>query len=215
MATTIKKQATKIASTPKVEVPKVARTTKRASIAARFVAYVEKKDEDHLIFAGFVVIIVALVIITAVRVINQPADDRTTLELPRYSRVLTSHDLGATDAYDVSVSSVGVSEANDPAFPLEQDETLLSMNFNITNRTTLKQEFIPTTQLFVRSREGTYYQMHPSVSIQDPISASSIEPGQTISGQISFAIPKRLSQPLLYIDTGWNDTTPLVYDVLR
>ena len=181
----------------------------------RVVAYLEKKDEDHLIFTGFVVIIVALVTIFAIQAFTRPTTEVVSTPIPFHSRILTSHDKGMTDGLEVSISNVTVNSAADPAFPISSEETMLIMDLSITNHSATVQEFIPVTQLYVRSREGNYYQMHASVAVQNPIPATSLEPEQTVSGQVSFAIPKRLAQPLLYIDTGWNDTTPLVYSVLQ
>ncbi len=47
------------------------------------------------------------------------------------------------------------------------------------------------------------------------IAAGKIAPGKTISGQISFGIPKSATNPLLFVDTGWGNEAPIVIDVLR
>lgn len=186
-----------------------------ATRASRLVSYLDKKDEDHLIFTGFLVIIIALVTIAAVQVTMRPTNSVVSTPIPFHTRILTSNERGNADGYEVAISNVTVNESADPAFPIESDETMLIMDFSITNHTPKQQDFTPVTQLYVRSREGNYYQMHASTKVQNPISAAVIEPEQTVSGQISFAVPKRLSEPLLYIDTGWNNTTPLVFDVLK
>ena len=42
-----------------------------------------------------------------------------------------------------------------------------------------------------------------------------LTPGKTVTGQLSFAVPKILAHPLLYIDLGWGDTAPVVIDVMK
>jgi hypothetical protein len=108
-----------------------------------------------------------------------------------------------------------MSNKYDPAFTLLEDESLLTANVTIINNTNSIQELYPSTQFFIRTKDGLYYQMHPSMHIKDPLQSGNINPGQSISGKISFVVPKSLSRPLLYIDLGWENHTPIVYDILR
>jgi len=213
MATSVTKKSVK--SKPKTTSQSPLKNENKIAKRTRVVAFLERKDEDHLIFTGFVVIIIALVTIVAIEVVTRPRMTVVTATAPLHSRILTSNEHGLADGYEVTISNVTVNNDQDQAFPLNADETMLILDMSITNHTTSTQDFVPVTQLYVRSREGNYYQMHASMHVQNPIAATSIEPEQTLSGQVSFAVPKRLSNPLLYIDTGWNDSTPIVFNVLK
>lgn len=204
-----------------IERTEKSKSTRRSHLHARsrdwrFVKFIERKDEDHLIFAGFVVIVTALVFVTSLRILDRKivtkASSSQSSEV-RSDQLLSSTQLGTNGVFSVQITSVTARVDPDPAFPLEEDETLLIVDIFITNESLTKQDLVPVNQLFVRSRDGGYYQMHPSTNITAPLAATSLEPGQTVSGQISYAIPKRLSRPLLYVDLGWNDALPIIFDV--
>ena len=80
--------------------------------------------------------------------------------------------------------------------------------------TTQKQTLTPVTQLYVRDRDGGYYPLRASsYTFKNPLQATVLLPGQVVTGQIAFAIPKNTALPLLYIDFGWNDLAPSVISV--
>lgn len=183
---------------------------------SRIIRFIEGKDEEHLLFTGFVIILIGLVILIGVRIIqNDPTTFRFINRVQPHPGILSTSQYAMTDAVDATVSNVGTNDAVDPAFTLPDDQTLLTMDIAITNKTAITQNFFPVTQLYIRSREGGYFQMHPSTMLTNPIESGAISSGQTINGQVSFAIPKQLTQPLLYIDTGWGDIVPIVYDVFK
>ncbi len=197
--------------------PKAPKSTQKSLHNLRVVRFLDRKDEDRLIFAAFVLVMTALVVVSTMKLINEERKEHyDVVRIPSVSsKLLTTHQQGITDGYDVMIKDVGVSNEADRAFPLESDEVLLTMSLEITNRTNSQQDFVPVSQIYVRSKDGDYFQLHPSSHVKTPIAAGAILPGQTISGQISFAIPKRLSKPLLYIDPAWDDFAPVVFDVFK
>lgn len=176
------------------------------------------RDEDRLLFASFVVVMTALVVLAAVYTANKNAHIvyRSVESAPAApTKVLTSQQLAESAVYKIAVSAVGETDKHDPAFTISDDETMLIATLTITNTSDHVQELIPATQLFVRNNQGNTYNMHPSVHVTDPMQSVKVAPGQTVKGQVSFAVPKSLERPLLYVDLGWGDFIPVVYDVLH
>jgi hypothetical protein len=104
---------------------------------------------------------------------------------------------------------------SDPAFPLGPGKALLTLDITITNNTSKTQHLIPVSHFFVRSPDGDNSTLQPSSFLTKPLETQDLIPGQSASGQLSFAILENQSKPLLYIDPMWDDTTPLVVDVLH
>lgn len=128
---------------------------------------------------------------------------------------VTSMQTGKNGVLTSKVESVGTITAPDPAFAISPQESMLVMKLTVTNTSNQKQHFIPVTQLYVRSADGDYSALHPSMHVQHPLPASDLKPGQSTSGEITFAIPKNLATPLLYVDTGWNNAPPIIIDVFH
>lgn len=176
------------------------------------------KDENKLLFMGFVWLVVAILAINTIYVISARTDNNGLVGktvTPFASHVLTSQQYAQTTAFAVHIDNVTETDKQDVAFPLLEGNTMLILDISITNNTVTQQDFYPVNQLFVRDQEGGNYAPHASIYITNPIPAESLKPGQTVSGQISFEIPKRLTRPLLYVDLGWDNQLPIVYDVLR
>jgi hypothetical protein len=131
------------------------------------------------------------------------------------SHVLTSHDTATTPSLTASIGNVTENSKFDPAFTLADGETMLIMTLSITNRTKVTQDFIPTSNLYIRTPVGDYRPLHPSMYVTKQIGSGKIAPGQTKTGQISFGVPDKASDLKLYIDTGWNDEVPVVFYALR
>jgi hypothetical protein len=167
-------------------------------------------DENRLLVACLVLLLSAILIVNAMYVVNRLAAPEN-----ESSHVLTSKQPARTPALSASISNISENNEVDRAFTLADDETMLIMTLTITNHTDVTQDFIPTSQLYVRTRSGDYRPMHPSIYAKNQIPGGKIRPGQTLSGQISFGVPKQATNPLLYVDTGWNDEAPVVFDVLR
>lgn len=169
-------------------------------------------------WAGVLTSLIVLLIINGVYISNRISHD-SPLPTPRIiansNLILTSLQTDETPAYTVNVKNVTENSTFDPAFTIDTTDTMLILDIAITNHTSAKQDLVPTTQLYVRDREGDTFMMHPSVAIKNPLAAASVGAGETVKGQISFAVPKKLANPLLYVDFGWKNQAPTVIDVLR
>lgn len=184
----------------------------------KFLKKLKEKNEDHLLFAAFIVVVASAVVINTIYVINRvPAlhDRLVPTHASGANKVLTSLQKAETDAYTVQVSNVTVTDKVDRAFSTVPADIMLIMDISITNTSNGSQQLVPANQFFVRDRQGGLYMLHPSSFATKPLELSSLEPGKTATGQLSFAIPKILAHPLLYIDLGWNDNTPAVIDVMK
>lgn len=176
-------------------------------------------DENSLLMGVLVLGVAALVGINTLFWVSWTAPN-TPRSMGVSQEILTTtikKSLQSADnaALSVKVKDVTANSNSDPMFSLGDDETMLIMHVSVTNTTKSAQQLTPVRQFYIRSSEGDYATIRPSSSITDPLSFQQVPAGATVAGQIGFAIPKRLSNPLLYIDTAWDMTTPLVIDVLH
>ncbi len=174
------------------------------------------KDENHLLFAAFIIVLTSLVVLNAFYIINNSNNQqRPIIVQDETTAVLTSHQIANNGAQTVSISNVAENDKMDYAFAIDPTETMLTMDISITNNTDATQTLIPVNQLYVRSTEGDYVTLHASMYVKNPLKSQELAPGKTATGQISFNVPKRVAKPLLYVDTGWNNHVPIVFDVLH
>ena len=183
--------------------------------------FVKFRDENYLLFIAFVILVAAGVIINTSYVINHTSSARATsknsktIVVPYPTKRLTSQQTGTNSAQTVKISNVTENDKKDYAYSLDSTETMLIMDISVTNNTLQTQQLIPVNQLYVRTEEGDNAAMHASMYVTKPLDATELAPGKTATGQISFAVPKHIAHPLLYVDTGWDKSVPLVYDVLK
>jgi hypothetical protein len=177
------------------------------------------RDENSLLFGVLVSAVVAILIVNTlfwVQFTNHRYEEvsrnATTVANTAAS---TSLQTARNFAVTARASNIGTRTDADKAFPLEPGKTLLVMDLTITNKTSKTQHLIPVSQLYVRSTDGDYATLYPSSVLTKPLASQDLKPGQSATGQLNFAIPNETSRPMLYIDTLWDDSTPLVIDVLR
>lgn len=175
------------------------------------------RDENSLLMSVFVLGIAALVIINTLFWMKWAAENPSSTPGVHVvsSNVVTSLQQARNASLAASVRSVTTNSAADPAFGIPDEQTMLIMDLTVTNTSKVTQQFIPVSQLYVRTRDGDYSQLHASTHVTNPIAVRDLAPGQSVSGQVSFAVLKRSDRPLLYVDTGWDNTAPLVIDVLH
>jgi hypothetical protein len=173
-------------------------------------------NDARLLLSSLVVLLCSIFIINAMYIMSHSKNTSALDQAkPVAGIVLSSQQTAKTPALTASVSSVSEDNRHDPAFTLDDTQTMLVATLSITNNTSSAQDFLPANQLYVRAHSGEYSQMHPSMFLTNPIAAGKINPGQTIKGQISFGVPKSEPHPLLYIDTLWNNQVPTVFDILK
>lgn len=183
---------------------------RRPSVSERFERF---RHEHSLVFAAFVLALTALVVVNTLFMVHTLRREQNVQPVV-YSRISTSLQLASNGALQAQVRNVAT-ELSDDLFQVSDIQAVLIMDITIKNTTTRTQQFIPVNQLYVRSEDGTHSALHMSSHAPKPIPASELKPGQSVSGQLSFVIPRSAERPLLYIDTGWDNSTPLVVDVLR
>lgn len=174
-------------------------------------------DENSLIVGVIALGVAALVVVSTlywVYVTEQNAALREDQHIQQLSRRrTTSLERASNGTVEVTVKNVTTNSDADPAFGVSDDMTMLIMQMTIKNLSRQTQQLIPAHQLYVRSSEGDYQSLHASMHVTAPIPMKDLRPGESVSGEVSFAVPKRLDTPLVYVDTGWNASLPLVIDV--
>lgn len=166
---------------------------------------------------SFVVILalVAVVVINALFVVSLVIRASSSQASREYPTVVRSLETINSPVVTAGVSNVTTNSTADLAFSIPADETMLIMRIKITNNTNSIQHLIPVSQFYVRSSEGDHSPLHVSSYVSEPLNSQDLAAGASAEGQISFAIRKTMERPLLYIDTGWDNATPLVIDVLH
>jgi hypothetical protein len=139
----------------------------------------------------------------------------TTSSAVSASYVLGTQQKAQTDVFDVAIQGVQKNSSKDYAFAYDENDVMLIVDVAVTNRTTKVQNLVPSSQLYIRTEDGLYITMHPSMYVRNQLPFGQVASGETVLGQVSFAIPKTLTRPLLYIDLGWDNHVPVVYDILR
>jgi Zn-dependent metalloprotease len=177
------------------------------------------KNEDKLMFAAFLVLVSAIFVVNTIYIANRLPQKQKVVYIGNTvvspQTVVNSSQIARTDAFDVSIKNVAEKDQKDPAFTFADNETLLYLTIKIKNNTSTSQQLLPSSQLYIRSKDGSFYTLHPSSFIPSTLVFQTLEPNQETEGQVSFVIPKILTSPLLYVDLGWNNYLPVVYDVLK
>lgn len=175
------------------------------------------KDENKVLFMALVWVVVAILVVNTIYVVVRHTDDDDRLvasTIPYANHVLTSQQTADTAAFSAHISNVYETDSADLALP-EGGYTILVFDISVTNNTNGEQDLYPVNQFFVRDQEGGTYTPHASLHMIRPLEAAPLKSGQTVAGQLAFAVPKRLTRPLLYVDLGWNSQSPVVFDVLH
>lgn len=174
-------------------------------------------DENNWLFVGFVLLLAALVIINASYVINRASHKGQVVGTSAVSMnsILTTSQRAQTSDFEVWVDGVTETAEPDPGFPIGEHQTMLILELHIVNRTAVTQHVIPVNQLFIHDRNGGLAKMQASSKLTSPLASQDVEPGKMVSGQVSFAVLKNETRPLLFVDLGWSSAVPVVFDVLH
>lgn len=159
--------------------------------------------------AGVVAIVVGIVILTVVMWLSpKPKHLQADVNFAQ----ATGNRVG-TSLYDMQVSDVQGNIPSDQAFAIGPTERIVMLTLTIANKSTMAQHFFPSRSTFVRDQEGDIFTMHPSMALTHPLQGSDIEAGQTVAGQITFALPKDINKPRLFVDPAWDNTAPAVFNL--
>jgi hypothetical protein len=172
------------------------------------------RHHHSLLFAAFVLGITTLVVLNTVFIVRIIAYGTPHQQVTIYPSSTTSLQMADNGSIQAQVRNVAMHE-KDQVFPIDSTQKILVMDITIKNKTKKRQHFIPVNHLYVRSEEGTYSALHISSYATAPIPAREIDPEETLSGQITFVVPSTVATSLLYVDTGWDKSVPLVIDVLH
>lgn len=177
------------------------------------------RNENSLLFGVLVSAVVAILIVNTIFWVQ--FTDQRYKEASRNATTVASNTVSTSlqtarnFAVAARASNIGTRTNADKAFPLEPGKTLLVMDLTITNKTDRAQHLIPVSQLYVRTTDGDYVTLYPSSILTKPLDSQDLKPGQSVTGQLNFAIPSDIDRPLLYVDTLWDNSTPLLIDVLH
>jgi hypothetical protein len=109
---------------------------------------------------------------------------------PRHARVVSA-DMSRTDLYEIKLGAVQSIE-KDPAFTPAPDQDIVIIPVTLTNHAKTNYQFLPALSTYIRDEEGGIYKMHPTVYLKNPLPAGDVAAGATVSGELSYAIPKTL-----------------------
>lgn len=175
------------------------------------------KDNYHILMS-IVLLLLSITIINTVYVIHK-SNVEPSLVGPNHiinaNHVYTSLQTGIVGSTKATISKFTENSKIDQAFTIDPSETMLIMDIKITNLSNSTQHLLPSIQLYARSDQGTNSALHASMYVTNPLKATDLAPGQSASGQISFNVPKIASRPLVYVDTGWDNYPPIVFDALH
>lgn len=136
-------------------------------------------------------------------------------EIPAHAQIWGVSEVAETDLYKLSVTSKVATVSEDKAFTPPVGQNIIVLAISVTNKGDVTHPFLPSIHTYVRDDEGETYKMHPSTAIVNPLPASDLAPGQTVSGQVSYAIPASMHNFRLYIDPQWGDMAPVVFRLKR
>lgn len=91
----------------------------------------------------------------------------------------------------------------------QENEKIISTQLTIVNNSDEDFEFYPTAQTYVRDNQGSQYIMAP-VELQIPFAGTTIKPGETKTGQVSYLVTNRTVPLFLYIESRQDSAGPFV-----
>ncbi len=178
----------------------------------KYITIRETRDVHTFQVATTFVLIALLVMLSVALIVNYNTKNSNPVNS---ASILNVTQIGQSTSARVVIQGVTEDSTYDKLFPILPSETMLIINLSVTNISSITQQFIPASQLYVRDDQGYFAVPHHSSLITNPILPVELAPGQTTSGQIAFNVPKTAASPLVYIDTQWNNAGPIIFDVLH
>lgn len=178
-------------------------TKKKSSPEASESIYVNK---TVILLLFFVLVILSLTAISSLQ--------RRIESIPNASRVSVGETAESTEnTFAAKVNSVNDDMKLAKRFHLPSDQRVLVYNISIKNTGDKKVQFLPALHTYLRDNEGDYYQLLADV-VDEPIKPTELQPGQTITGNLAFVTMNRKMPLYFYLDTGWEDRGPIVFDIV-
>ena len=114
--------------------------------------------------------------------------------------------------HDVTIEATGIKTETGYIMGIEpsEDEKIISVQLTITNESDTDFEFYPTAQTFVRDNQGSQFIMVP-VELPLPFVATTIKPGETKTGQVSYLVTNRAVPLFLYVESRQSGAGPFVF----
>ncbi len=129
-----------------------------------------------------------------------------------HTHSVTVGETARSDIYEMTVSRL-VRVESDVAFPPAAGDDILVVTLKLQNTSHQSLGFFPSIQTYIRDDQGNTYVMHPTLAMADPLPAGDIAAGQTVTGQLSYEIPKKLTTFRLYVDPAWLQMVPVVFEL--
>ena len=101
-------------------------------------------------------------------------------------------DIVEGDGFIYSLTSVRTDAQGIPSYwELDSNSVFLLARLSFKNTSTQKLEFSPVLTMQVRDETGTTYEVSSAPSIRDSLGGP-ILPGQTVSGEVGFTVPRTM-----------------------
>lgn len=163
-------------------------------------------NKTIIVLLFFVLIILSLTAISSLQ--------KKVESIPNARRVSVGETAeSAENTFTAKVNSVSDDKKLAKRFRLLSDQRVLIYNISIKNTSDKNLQFLPALHTYLRDNEGDYYQILADV-VDDPIKPTELQPGQTISGNLAFVTMNRKLPLYFYLDTGWEDRGPIVFDIV-
>lgn len=108
----------------------------------------------------------------------------------------------STKAYELTLSNLRHDSVGDAVYKPANGDEFVVFTIKVKNSTASQLQFLPVLQAYLKDSAGKTYSMTPA-PLTNPIQAGGVKGGDTISGQISFEVPKGKTDLNFYFDPGW------------
>ena len=120
----------------------------------------------------------------------------------------------STNSFDITVNNVTRLPYRDVfTRALIDGQTALIVRLTVVNTSANAQPFLPVNDMFIKDNYGSIRQMKPVYGIDSPIVAGQLEPGESVTGDISFVLENSNANINLFFDPRWDASPPAVIEV--
>lgn len=162
---------------------------------------------SHKINDSRVVMGLILITLLALLIFFNPGFSQSNI-----SKRLDANQVAHTSYYDVSLSNFYLDTQGMRGFKPSEDGQILVFDITIHNKSDQELDFLPSIQTYIRDNQGAFYLMKPT-KLNTPYESGKISPHSKKNGQLSFEIPKRGVPLMFYLDSGWYNYAPTVFNL--